>query len=113
MTIDEELTQHVESLKVGEQITIDTDSDIQDRTFEVDRIESHELHVRDGNRHYRVYLRGKGNQKGVGTYVINREFANWPRRQRDYTAPELFYIDDKTSPPGKDERTEGAVEAIR
>ena len=113
MARNEKLVQRVESLNVGEQITIDTDSDIQDRTFEVHRIESSELHARDGNRHHRVYLKGNGNQKGVGTYVINRDFANWPRRQREHTAPELFYIDDETSTPGNDERTEGAVTAIR
>lgn len=104
-----EIRKRVQALKQGDVIQIDTDGDIQDREFHVERVESAELHVRDGDKHYRVYVSGTGNSRGIGSYVINLDRPEWSRRTSDHSPPELFYIEDERLPAGKGESTEGSV----
>ncbi|WP_158855021.1 hypothetical protein [Halorhabdus sp. CUG00001] len=107
-----EIRRRVQALKQGDVIHVDTNVDIQDREFHVERVEPAELHVRDGNKHYRVYVRGTGNQKGVGAYVINLDRPEWSGRVSDHIPPELFYIEDESLPAGRGEHTEGSITKI-
>ena len=107
-----EIRRRVQALKQGDVVHVDTNVDIQDREFHVERVESAELHVRDGDKHYRVYVRGTGNPKGVGRYVIHLDRPEWPERTSDHTPPELFYIEDEGLPAGRGEYTEGSITKI-
>jgi len=112
MTDRTQIKQRVQALKPGDTIYVDTNGDIQNREFHVEKVEPEELHVRDENKHYRVYVRGTGNSRGIGAYVINLGRAEWPRRISDHTPPELFYIEDESLPAGRGEHTEGAITNI-
>jgi hypothetical protein len=113
MTDRSQIQQQVQDLKPGDTIYVGTNEDIQNRKFRVVKVEPTELHVRDRNKHYRVYLRGTGNSRGIGAYVINLDRPEWSGRASDHNPPELFYIEDEGLPAGRGERTEGSVTSIR
>lgn len=113
MTQQTQLKRVVRSLQPGDVVFISTNANIQNKELHVDRIESSERHAKDGQQHYRVYLNGIGNSKGIGKYVINLHEVNWALRRKNHPAPELFYIDDEGTPAGKDERTEGSITSLQ
>lgn len=113
MTDRSKIEQQVQDLKPGDTIYVNTNRDIQNREFHVREVEPAELHVRDESKHYRVYVRGTGNSRGIGAYVINLDRPEWSRRISDHNPPELFYIEDENLPAGRGESTEGSITDIR
>jgi hypothetical protein len=111
MTNRTQIRQKVQSLKPGDTVHIETS--VESRILHVKQVEKAEKHERDSGQHYRVYLTGEGNHKGIGKYVINLDRPNWSSRHSNHSPPELFYIADEGTPPGEDEDTEGSITAIR